>query len=149
MAPYRFAIELTPSALRHIVDGVADEKYTDRLSDERFTLVEVVAHVADFEVIFLDRMTLAHESPGSTVVAFDEGQRAIEKRYAERDIQHELDVFENRRRDTVEFLKTLSEEDLNKTIIHPEWGELSIKDQINFLQGHDLYHLEQAGRYLR
>ena len=149
MAPYSFAIEHTPTILRRLLDDVRPERYAERLAEDRFTLVEMVAHMADWEDLFLDRMRLAYEQPGSTVLLYDEGQRAIEKRYAERDIQHELDVFENRRRDTVDFLRNLAPDDWGRIFVHPERGELTIQDQVTMLLGHDLYHVEQVTQYLR
>lgn len=149
MAPYGLAIEYTPSALRRIIDCVPNDRHEERLAPDRFNLTEMVAHLADWEDLFLDRMRLAHEHPGSRVEIYDEGARAIEKHYGTRDIQHEMDVFENRRRDTLDFLRSLSPEDFGKTFIHPERGEMKIADQANMLLGHDLYHLEQASQYLR
>lgn len=149
MGPYSLAIELTPSALRRIVDCVRVDKLQEKIEEDRFSLTEMVAHLADWEDIFLDRMRLAHEHPGSTVVAYDEGERAVEKHYATRDIQHELDVFENRRRDTVDFLRSLCPDDLRKSFRHPERGDVSIEEALTMLLGHDLYHLEQATHFLR
>lgn len=149
MAQYNLAIEFTPSALRNIVDCVPSERFSERHEEDRFNLTEMVAHLADWEVLFLDRMTLANEQPGVAVEAIDETQRAIDKHYSTRDIQHELDVFENRRRDTLTFLRALAPEDWTKTFIHSERGEMTIADQVTMLLGHDLYHLEQASAYLR
>lgn len=149
MAPYSFALELTPSALRKIVDCVPPERYAAHLETDRFNLTEMVAHMADLEDVLLDRMRLAHEKPGSTVELFDQSQRAVDKHYASRDLQHEMDVFENRRRDTMDFLRSLSEEDFGATFEHPQNGTMTVRDQLTMMLGHDLYHLEQASHYLR
>lgn len=150
MLPYNLALELTPAALRHIIDCVSPEKHKEPLvGTDRFNLTEMVAHMADSEDFFLDRMVLAHEQPGSTVEAFDAEERAKEKGFSERNLQHELDVFENRRHDTITFLKSLPEESWSKTVIHSELGEMSIAQMVANLTGHDLYHIEQAGQYLR
>jgi uncharacterized damage-inducible protein DinB len=143
------AIELTPTTLRRLIDCVPHERYGEAVAPDRFSLTEMVAHLADWEDVFLDRMRLAHEAPGSPVELHDEGERAIEKHYSTRDLQHELDVFENRRRDTVDFLNTLAPADWKKTFQHPERGPLTIQDQVTMLLGHDLYHLEQTSQYLR
>lgn len=149
MVAYSLAIEFTPAALRQVVDCVPPERFPLQLSPDRFSLTEMVAHLADWETLFLDRMVLALETPGATIETYDEGARAVEKEYSTRNLQHELDVFENRRRDTLSFLKDLSDEQLSQTFIHPERGTMSIKDQLMMLLGHDIYHLEQATQYLR
>lgn len=146
---YLLFLRLTPDALTRIVDCVKPERYDERLDPERFTLREAIAHLADFEKTALDRIGIAHEEPGSLVENFDEEARATEKGYATRDVHHELEVFGNRRRETVMFLETLNSADMKKTFVHPQRGEMSIREFAGLLLGHDIYHIEHATQYLR
>lgn len=148
-ATYLLFLGLTPDALTRIVDCVKPERYDDRLDPERFSLREAIAHLADFEKTILDRMGIACETPGALVENFDEEARAKEKAYATRDVHHELEVFGNRRRETVMFLETLPTNDFKKTFVHPQRGEMSIKEFAGLVLGHDIYHIEQATQYLR
>ena len=150
--PSRFvlkALELSPSAFFHVIDDVRPEKYRDRIAPDRFDLVETIAHLADLEDLVLERMRLACEHPGSTCVEIDPDARAMEKRYAERDLHHELDVFRNRRNDTLDFLANLPAGEETKSIVHPAYGEISIEYIAHSMLAHDMYHLEQASQYLR
>jgi uncharacterized damage-inducible protein DinB len=149
MAPYALAIALTPAALRRIICDVPSHRHAEPVEPGRFTLVEMVAHLADFEEVWLDRIVIAYERPGSDVQGIDETERAILKHYSTRNLHHELDVFENRRRDTVEFVKSLAEDDWQKHFMHSGLGRMTICDQMTMLLGHDIYHLEQASQYLR
>ena len=142
-------IRFTPSALTMILDQVRPERYGDVLAAGRFSLTEMVAHLADLEQVWLDRITLAYEAPGSSVEGFDPAVRAQEKHYKDRDIHHELEVFDNRRRDTMDFLGRLTAEDMGKSVVHPQWGAVSIRDLAEIIAGHDIYHLEQAAHYMR
>jgi uncharacterized damage-inducible protein DinB len=142
-------LEVAPSAFFHVIDDVRPEKYHERVAADRFDLVEMVAHLADFEDIVLERMRLAHEHPGSECMAIDPDARAAEKRYASRDLHHELEVFRNRRNDTLDFLKGLQPDEEARCVVHPAAGELTIADIAQNLLGHDVYHLEQASKYLR
>jgi len=149
MELYIVALSLTPSALIRIIDQVKPDRYADRLPINRFNLSEMVAHVADCEEVFQDRMRLAHEFPGSNVEGFDPDERAKSHHYADKDLHHELDVFDNRRRDTVDFLRSLKPEDWKKTVKHSQYGEMSIAMMASIIIGHDVYHLEQASQYMR
>lgn len=149
MKAYLNSLENTPKTLVNIVDQVKPDKYTDHTEPDRFNLVEMVAHLADFDDIFLDRLRFAHETPGGTVMSFDPDSRATEKHYGSRDIHHELDVFENRRRDLVNFLDGLGPEDWRKTFVHPDLGEVSIDEYANIILAHDLSHLSHATTYMR
>lgn len=146
---YYFQISNTPATLVRMIDGIRPDQYDTALSAERFTLRELVAHLADWEQIFLDRITQAVEYPGSTIEAIDEGQRAIDHHYSEKDVHHELEVFENRRRDTVSYLLGLAEDDWTKTAIHSERGEVTVEQLVHFLLGHDMYHIHQVSEYLK
>lgn len=148
MNPYMLQMRHTPAILERTLDQIPSDRFQEPLQDGRFNLVEMVAHIADCEDIFLDRMRLAVEKPGANITPFDPETRALEKRYAERDIRHELQVFANRRRDTVDFLESISPEQAKLSVKHPQFGEMSVNEIATFLLGHDIYHLEQASEYL-
>jgi DinB superfamily len=149
MKAYLNSLENTPKTLVNIVDQVKPDRYTQHTEPDRFNLIEMVAHLADFDDIFLDRLRYAHESPGGVVTSFDPDARAEEKQYGTRDIHHELDVFENRRRDLVEFLDTLGPDDWKKSFVHPDLGEVTIDEYANIILAHDLSHLSHATTYMR
>jgi hypothetical protein len=141
-------LALTPTALTRIVDQVKPDRYKDKLKADRFNLTEMVAHVADMEDVILDRLRLALSKPGSSVQGIDPDVRAQEHHYHDKDLHHELQVFANRRRDTIEFLTSVPKADWDKTIKHSEYGEMSIAQIAQMLALHDLYHLEQASEYM-
>ena len=149
MNAYLLALRHTPTILERILDDVPAERYGDRAAEDRFTLLEMVCHQADFEDVYLERMRAALKTDGVQVADVDEGARAVEKRYVERDLHEELTVFANRRRDTVDFVESLSDEDLARSFTKAGMGRVSIKEYLAILSGHDLYHLEQASWYLR
>lgn len=132
-----------------MIDAVRPDQYDTKLEDDRFSLKEVIAHLADLEQTWLDRITIAVEYPGKPVENFDEEARAVEHNYAGKDIHHELEVFENRRRDTVDYLLRLADDDWNKTITHPKLGDLSVLQIVQIITGHDLYHISQVSQYLK
>ncbi len=147
MNPYVLSIRHTPAILVRMLDQISPERYTDVLQADRFNLVEVIAHITDWEDIVLDRLRQTVEHPGSTLVPFDEGQRAIDKNYMSKEPHHELEVFANRRRDTVSFLEELPVEKWSLSAVHPERGVLTVEDQANLILGHDVYHIEQLSEY--
>lgn len=149
MKGYLSSLENTPKTLVNLVDQVKPDHYDDKTDPARFTLRELIAHLADFDDVFLDRLRLAHESPGASVVSLDPDERAVEKHYATRDVHHELDVFENRRRDLLAFLGELSEEGWQKPFHHPDLGDVTIESYANIILAHDLSHVSHAATYLR
>jgi uncharacterized damage-inducible protein DinB len=146
---YYFQISNTPVTLTRIIDCVRPERYDEALEEGRFTLREVIAHMADWEETVLDRITKAVEYPGSTIEPFDEEARAVQHHYKDKDVHHELEVFENRRRDTVSYLLGLAEDDWNKTMVHPELGTRTVLEHVQMVVGHDMYHVHQLSQYMK
>lgn len=148
MHSYRFAIGLTPRILETIVRQVPVVAWDVPTGEDRFTIREIVAHMADWEELFRARMQTAIAHPGNHVVLFDEGERALEQGYANTDVHLQLESFAEQRGETMRFLGDLKDEDWSRFFIHPEVGNVSIYDQASMLAGHDLYHLEQITTFL-
>ncbi len=149
MHPYLLkSLGLGPVVIRRLVGLIPDSMHDTALADDRFTVREVVAHLADWEALFRGRMETAFASPGSSIVVHDEGDRAVELKYAQSDIWKQLDLYTAERAKTQAFLNTLSKEQFDLTYIHPAFGTMIIEDQANMLIGHDMYHVEQLTAYL-
>ena len=146
---YFFQIAHTPDTLIRMIDAIRPDQFDVALTPEKFTLREVIAHLADLEETWLNRITSAVEYPGKEVENFDEDQRAIDHKYSAKDIHHELEVFDNRRRDTVAYLSGLAEDDWSSTITHPAHGAMSVLDIVMYMVGHDMYHVHQVSQYLK
>lgn len=149
MNAYLLALRHTPVILDRILDEIPGGRFGERVAEGRFTLHEMVCHLADFEDVFLERMRAALKTDGAEVPDVDEGQRAIDKRYGERNAREEMEVFANRRRDMISFLEGLSKEQLGHAFTKEGLGRMTIKEYLAAISGHDLYHLEQATWHLK
>jgi uncharacterized damage-inducible protein DinB len=147
MTRYVLQMRHSPVILERLLDQIPADRYHERFNEDRFDLVETVAHLADFEEVFQDRMRLALKSPGATVLGLDPDARAAEKNYAAKDIHHELGVYASRRRDTVTLLEEATPEEWTRTVQHSEFGELSLYDLAAIILGHDTYHFERVSEY--
>lgn len=90
----------------------------------------------------LTRIKVGVETPGGTIVAYDEGVIAIEHDYASKDPLAEAANFKADRAKTIEYIKSLKPEDFEKTVEHPERGTTKVNDLITMLVAHDVYHIE-------
>lgn len=114
----------------------------------RFTPREVMAHLSDWEPIFLSRMQLAVSDPGVTVPVYDEGDRATELGYSGWDVSSSLANWASARAETVLWLTSLQPQEWAMEFLHPERGVFSVTRQATMLLAHDVYHLvqlEEAG----
>ncbi|HWA82928.1 MAG TPA: DinB family protein [Fimbriimonadaceae bacterium] len=137
-----------PNVIGRLVELIPEKDYDRPLSEDRFTPREVMAHLADWEPILRDRVRTAVENPGATIAAHDEGQMAIDHKYAESNIGEQTRLFQEERAKTVAYAENLTPEQLCQAVMHPERGRLTTEELIGMLLGHDMYHVEQLVAYL-
>ena len=147
--PYLFrGLTAGPLIVRRIVSHVPESRHDEHTDPERFTLREAIAHMADWDVIDLDRIKQILTSPGSTLVPYDESERAVAQAYVLTDVGEQLSLFSSRRAALVAFLETLPAESWVEQGFHPEKGMLTVYDMANMILAHDTYHVEHLTQFL-
>lgn len=137
------SIEFGPVVVSRLLKQLSPESLNCRTDPERFTPREVVAHLADWEPIMRERIRTALNTPGAGIEAYDEGQMAIDNGYANTDVWQQAELFARERRATAELIRSISGDQWERSVRHPERGPQSVADLANLLLGHDLYHIEQ------
>ncbi len=112
-------------------------------SGDGWSAPEVVAHLADTEVVrgWRIRRIIGEEAP--VVESFDEKTWATTFRYPERDLATSLATLTANRQANLELLRIAGEGALTRTWRHPEKGVLTLNDLVNHTSDHDLAHLRQ------
>ncbi len=133
----------TPIIFESLLTGISEAELDNRPDPERFTLREVVAHMADWEGIWLERMVAMRDLDNPALPSYDEGQWAIDHDYAHADMTQELAKFRSAREKTVAFLETLSGEQWERPGVHSEMRSITIGALAALVLGHDGYHQRQ------
>lgn len=142
-------LKLSPDVFKRIIDRIPDDKLDVPTHPDRFTPREIIAHMADWEPIMRDeRMKCALDRPGETFEAYDEGQRAIDQKYIELDVNEQLRKFAMERAETVAWVRKVPTEAWDNVAHHPEAGDMRLSEIVNMIVGHDMYHLEQLSAVL-
>src|SRR3954469_25474917 len=83
-----------PRLLRQAVAGMTREQLLARPVAGKWSMLEVVCHLADFDPIIADRIkrVITHERP--TLLGADENLFAAHLAYHERDLEEELRIIE-------------------------------------------------------
>ena len=67
-------LESAPDVLARLLADTSEPAVYDRRPDpDRFTLREMVAHLADWEAVFLDRLSKTRDEENATLQGLDEG----------------------------------------------------------------------------
>ncbi|GMW01787.1 MAG: hypothetical protein AMXMBFR84_29240 [Candidatus Hydrogenedentota bacterium] len=109
----------------------------------KWSVRQILAHLADDEVVSLWRVCRAAAEPGSLVHGFNENAWAAKLHYTERPMPTAKVLFAANRAQMIEFLQLLSPTVLDHTIHHSERGEMTLKSFLESVVWHTWHHLEQ------
>lgn len=136
----------THTALTTAVAGLSPAQLRQPEADGKWSIAQVLRHLADSEVVWGWRMRLilSHDRP--TITGFDQDLWADRLHYADSDPAEALEAFRVLRRDNLRLLERATPEDMQRVGVHAERGEESIAHLHRLYAGHDLAHLRQIDR---
>jgi hypothetical protein len=133
----------TPKKLDRLFKGASAARLRKRPAPEKWSAAEILAHLADVEIVVGWRMRSILGSPGIAIQPFDQDEWVISGHYAKRDVRTSLDQFRATREANLALLKSLKPEQWKHYGMHAERGQESIQHIANMIAGHDLNHLKQ------
>jgi uncharacterized damage-inducible protein DinB len=143
----RAVIAATPGLLQQTVSAMSEEQVAAPIAEGKWSPREIVAHLADCELVFAFRLrqTLAMDSP--VIQPFDQDDWA--KQYAAYDMASALALFRAAREWNVLLIGRLSEADWQREMTHPERGTMTFRNVVETMGGHDVNHLGQLQSVLK
>ena len=138
----------TAKKLARLIKGASPAKLRKRPAPEKWSVAEIVAHLADVEIAVSWRIRSILGAPGIPVQAFDQDAWVVAGHYGKRDARKSLEQFRVLRETNLTLYKMLSPEQWKHYGLHAERGEESIERIVQMLAGHDINHLEQVERLL-
>ncbi len=133
----------TPKKLERLIKGVPTAKLRKRPAPDKWSVGEILAHIADAEIAGAFRMRLILGAPGTPVAAFDQDAWVTSGHYAKRDPRKSVEQFRALREANLALLKSLTPEQWKHWGMHSERGEESIEHIVRMFAGHDINHLRQ------
>ena len=139
-------LTLTPSALRGATAGLSDDDARRRERDGKWSVLHVVRHLADSDLVsgYRLRLVVAHDRP--TISGYDQDRFADRLHYLDGTLAEALEDHAALRRMNLRWLRTLTDEERARAGVHSERGEESAERLVRLMAGHDLVHLRQIAR---
>ena len=139
----------TSDELSRLVDAVPAAVVTVPEAPGKWSIRDVVQHLADSELVcgFRLRLVLAQDRPPLT--GYDQDLWAERLRYHEVDVRDALEQFTVLRRANLRLWEGLRPADLARIGLHSERGEESVEHLRQLYAAHDLLHLRQLARIRR
>jgi hypothetical protein len=130
-----------PGLLRRAVTGMTRDELRARPVPGKWSTLEVVCHLADYEPIYADRMKRVVALEGPELLKGDPGLFAARLAYDRRDVEEELTLIELTRRQMAHILRALPPEDFRRRGTHSRDGALTLEDLLRRVTAHIPHHV--------
>ena len=134
--------------IEKLVKGASSAKLRKRPAPEKWSAAEIVAHLADAEIVVGYRIRMILGAPGTPIQAFNQDDWVISGHYEKRDARKALEQFRVLRETNLALYKSLAPEQWKHHGMHSERGEESVELIVRMMAGHDLNHIQQIERIL-
>ena len=138
----------TAKKLERLIKGVPTAKLRKRPAPDKWSVSEIVAHLADGEIVGGFRIRFILGSPGAPIVAYDQEEWVTSGHYDKRDPRRSVALFRVLREANLALLKSLKPEQWKLCGMHSERGQESLEHIVRMFAGHDINHLQQIEKIL-
>ncbi len=139
----------TSKKLTRLISGVPAAKLRKRPAPEKWSVAEILAHLADVEIVIGWRMRSILGDPGTAVQAYDQNAWVTSGHYEKRDPRRSIELHRVVREANLALLKSLSPEQWKQYGEHAERGRESIEHIGRMVAGHDVNHIRQIENILK
>ncbi len=139
--------EKSPKQIAAAVSGLPEKTLRYKTSPEKWCIHEILAHLADAEIIYAYRMRqmLADKKP--VIAPIDQDDWARNLGYMETPPAELVALYGLNRHANVQLLRRLKPGDLEKSAFHPELNRnVTVAEMIERMSGHGPNHQEQIER---
>src|SRR5437773_534371 len=130
------------NTLRQAVAGMSREQLLARPIPGKWSTLEVICHLADFDPILTDRMkrVIAEERP--SLLGADENRFAAALAYHDRDVEEELTILDKTRSQMARILGKLPDTALERVGVHNERGPRTLEQLVQTAIAHIPHHVK-------
>lgn len=134
----------TAKKMEKAIRRLSKKQLRRRPKPGKWSIAEILAHLADAEVVASWRMRLILGSDGTPIQGFDQDVWAKTFRYDEQDPKQSLQVFRVLRENNLSLLNLVPRKLWENHGVHSERGKETIAHIVRLFAGHDLNHLQQV-----
>lgn len=139
----------TAGKLKKLIQGLTPLQLKWRPEPAKWSIAEVIAHLADTEIVGSWRMRSVIGENGITIQPFDQDAWASAFKYRDRDVKGSLESFRILRENNLAMLKEIAPETWENFGMHLERGKETIGHLVRMFAGHDTNHVLQVERIVK
>jgi hypothetical protein len=144
--PLEAILSESPSAIASLLEAIGTANVNASPAPGKWSAAEIVAHLADCEIVFAFRLrqTLAEDS--YVIQPFDQDKWAAASGYPGISADEALNTFAVARRWNLRLIAHALPAAAGRQATHPERGTMTFQTIVETMAGHDLNHLGQLAR---
>jgi hypothetical protein len=143
-------LEQTPIIIEKIVWACTEEQMQWKPAMDRWSISEVLAHLADAEVVaFRERVRLMMEKNNPPIEGYDQNAAYAAGKYSSQKGREALKLFCHERDRSLSFLRYVSPAVLARKGQHAKIGPITVAQIMNEWAFHDLGHIRQIAELYR
>jgi hypothetical protein len=139
----------TPGKVARLVREVSRKQLTTRPAPRTWSVADILAHLADAELMTGFRMRLILGANRTAIQPFDQDAWAAFSWYEKQDPYLSFEAFRIQRDRNLRLLRSLPKKMWGYYGIHAERGKETIRRVTQMIAGHDINHLRQMERVVR
>jgi uncharacterized damage-inducible protein DinB len=141
--------QTAPRKFAALIKGLSKKQLTRRPAPAKWSIAEILAHLADAELVVGYRVRLILASNGTTIQAFDQDAWAETFDYAGRDSKTSLETFRLLRENNLLLLTSVPSRLMKNYGEHQERGRETVDHLVKLMAGHDLNHIQQIEKIVK
>lgn len=141
--------QATPRKLASLTRGLTRKQMIQRPGPGKWSIAEILAHLADAELVIGYRTRLILASNGTPIQAFDQDAWAETFNYSRRDPRTSLQTFRALRENNLRLLSSVPRRLWKNYGQHEERGKETVDHLVRMVAGHDLNHLLQVEQIVK
>lgn len=134
-------LENLPSLLRKEVENLTEEQLNTHYRDGGWTIKQVVHHLPDSHLNSYVRFKLALTEENPIIKTYKENLWAELKDSYDTPISTSLDLLDSLHQRWIILLRSLTDEQFNRTFKHAEWGDITLNTTLALYAWHSKHHL--------
>jgi len=142
-------LEKTAILLETLLRGLPEDLLHWKPAPERWSIAEVLGHLADIEQLYADRTRRMVTEDMPRLQRFEPAKTEGRGDAMLANAAENLEVFHRARRATLVLLRSIPPDSGERRAVHSELGEITLREMLHEWASHDLGHLRQIAELYR
>jgi hypothetical protein len=136
-------MKVAPSKFARAVAGLNAAQMRRRPARGKWSIIEILGHLNDTEIVYGYRVRLSLSQPGATILGYDQAIWTDQLRHRRGNAKRLLDRIRVQREGNLETVGQVPRHNWKRHGVHNERGRETVRRTLELVAGHDLNHLNQ------